>query len=323
MRRIPRGVIAALVVVVAVLGTLLTVYLTMLAPQLRERRKTRHALTEVQERFKQVQADFGYNPNPQAELDLLRQEIDALDVALKSMGKLGEATLPEPLMPPELDTPDDAQLLRRYRTHLEDLAEEIDTRVRDAYSQRRIIFDRSIVLDSEIRSTAEARFRKANLLVAEELSLMLLSADIFALRKLDAKPPVRRGDILQFTFDVEVEMAADNLVRFVYLLREQPAYYYLEDVDIRPVSDARGASYFEPRESLDIRMAATIGTVRSQTETETPEERREKAKQLAEQRQEQEAKKSSDPWAAMMRQLDDPTADKSQFGEKKPWWKFW
>jgi len=165
--------------------------------------------------------------------------------------------------------------------------------------------------------------QKANLLVEEDLCMMLLNSDIFALRELDAKWPAKRGDLMQFTFDVTIELASDNLLRFVYLLREQPAYYYLEDVDIRPVGEGRGKSYFDPGESLDLRMAATIATIRSQTEAESPEDRREKAKELAEQRKEQEARKSSDPWAVMMKQLDDPTADKTQFGEKKPWWKFW
>lgn len=344
-RRIPPRLVAAIVVVIAVAGTLLVVYATILAPQIKTRKRIKKDLEEAWTKVETVQRDFGHNPKPQAELALLTQEVQDLEAAVASVEKVSQAKLPADLFPPELDTPDSDQLLRRYRDHLEDRVEEVEKRVKDTFDEKRITYDREIELKYEISFDygTEQRNRRMeiigksnklmiDLLVFEDVARILRDAEIFALREWKPLGEVRADKLRLLSYEVEVELSTRSLARLAYLLREQEAYYYFADLEVEPVSRNRGGRYFETgggsSDDLDeLRLTAKLRTLRTQEErSDTGEgslDRRELAKKRAEEQRLRDEAAATNPWLLTMAQLNDPDVDKSKFGEKKPWWKFW
>lgn len=321
--KIPRRVGIGLLVVLGLAVALGVVFVVKIRPQMQERKAVLAKLERAENNLKRVYTDFGNHTNPRERLADLQKEIESLSAAVTSLRKLNQSTIPNQLFPEDYKSPDKELQLRNTRTYLEEKADEIEERVRDDYSDRRVTLDRAIDWPDQAKDLADAQMRMMNLLVQEDLAEALLSADIFALRKLRAEKPKRRESMWTFTYRVELETSAEGLLKLLYQLRAQDAYYSLDEVRISPLRAGRGDSYFEADER-DLTVVATISTYRLQTKEDEAEidlEARARARQEEEKRA--EAKKASDPWQFMMNQLETPDADKEMFGEKKPWWKFW
>lgn len=330
---------ASAVVTVAVLGTLAVVYFTILAPQIKTRRKLQYDLEGVQSRAGTVQRRFGNNPDPEAELALLEREVDALQTAITSLAKISNARLPATVFPEDIDTPDVQQLLFRYGTFLDEAGEELEDRLRDKYREKRIPFSRDIRFKTKLPWARGARIKKhlvvdaANKIAVglsglEDVAQLFLDAEVFAVRGLRSQGSVRTENIWLLTYKIEVELSTQSLARLMYLMRDQEAYYYFTILGIEPVTDIRGNTYFSRKQSDledmdELRLTGSIRTIRNQAQAVSLEERREEAREASAVERAQQERRDNDPLAWMIQQLENPDGDKSVFGEEKPWWKFW
>ncbi len=337
--RLSPRVIASLVVVTAVLGTLLVVYLTILAPQLKARRRLQRELDGAEARWESTIKHFGYSMDPQTEITLLAQEVNVLETAVRSLAKISDAKLPTHLFPEAMFTEDVDQLVWRYQDHLDTTAEAVEERVDDAYRNKRVPLARAVEFTTTLSVgradkrnptvvVEQANKKMASLLAAEELCYLLLDAEIFALRELDVAKAVRSNELWVLSYEVTAEVSTESLVRLSYLMRERQAYYYFENLELEPMTKNRGNRYFSRSagdfEDMDeMELTATISTIRSQTQAQASTGRREQARANAEARREAQERRANSAWMHIVGQLEDPDADKAMFGEKKPWWKFW
>jgi len=264
--------IGGVAVAVAILAGM---YLLIVRPRMKDWNETRAQIKDRQKRLDQLRKDFSDQDDPSIELRILYAEVQSLEEANKALEKVKKAGRESEDLPEQLKDPDPKIKLELHRDFIKEVMASDEEKITKDLEGAEIT-PPDFKLYTELKYPGEAAYymnRSDGLrgIVNSMVKAQSRGSDII-IDKLTledyAKGSKRRsaaGNVLSYFF--VMTMDAKSLVSFMYNLKDEEGYYFVEEMTIKPATRGRFGGSEDPKLLIDARIN-TVMIYKSEVEKE-------------------------------------------------------
>ncbi len=316
--KLRRKIIVSAVGIVAAIGVLVGAYLFALKPYVKSWQAAREEIRTREKKLADLRKAFADQLNPEDEMKVLREEIDGLTKANQALKKLQTAGVEPKSLPAELSDPDPQIKIEMYKDYMKQIMDAAKEKIKEKLKTAQIS-PPDLQLYSELKKADELSYylnRAAGLQgIVDALSKSRSSDGVLVFDKLTledfgAGSKRREGAITILSYQLKLTMDTQSLMSFLYNLRDEPSYYYIEELDITPRS---GGPSKKQQLSVDTRVDTTM-IFKSQVEAQVKEAAAAASQSVG-----------APPgglfgWAVQMKQQME---EDKKTGVQKKWYQFW
>jgi hypothetical protein len=246
--KLRRKLIVSGVGVVVVIAFIVGLYLLLLKPYVKSWREARDEIRKREDRLNELRTAFANQRNPEDELKVLQEEVVNLTKANEELQKLKTAGVERKNLPRELDDKDPEIRKELYRDYMKQVMEAAKNKVKDKLKSAQIS-PPDIDLFTDLKDADEVAYymnRAAGLQgIVDALTKSRTSDGTLVFDKLtleDFGPGMKRrqGAVNILNYQLKLTMDTQTLMSFLYNLREEPSYYFIESLEITPRSAVGG-----------------------------------------------------------------------------------
>lgn len=317
--KLTRKLVVSVTGVVVAVGLSVALYVLYGADYVKQWREVRTELRKREQRLGELRKEFAYVRDPKDELKVLRQEVKSLVEANQALQKVKTAGYETSDLPDALEDPEPEIRKELYKEYMKPVMEISEDNIKNKLREARIS-PPEIDLYTELSNADEAAYymnRAAGVqgiidaLTRAKPSGSTLVLDKVGFEDYDAGNKRREGAVNVMSYDLQMTMDTATLMSFLYHLREEDNYYFIERMQIIPRRGLGGS------QSLNI--AARINTTmvfESQVKTQV--------RQAIAGASKPEGKRGGGGWMAdLARAMAQEREEALRAGEEKKWWEFW
>ncbi len=239
-----RKIVVSIVGLLVVLGLAVASYLFVAKPKLKQWTEDRKKIKTRVEKLETLRKAFGNQKDPNIELRLLKTENLRLVQANKALEKIKTPGVEKSAFPKELQDKDPAIEKELFRNYMEHTMEAQKKTLTDTFKKAGIS-PPDIELYADLSHADEAAYytnRAAGLkgissALAKTSSLgnAVVVEDI-QLESYGKSRAGSKGALNVLNYTLNMTMNAKALISFLYNLKEEQAYYYVEEIALEPGS---------------------------------------------------------------------------------------
>lgn len=310
---------------VILIAGLTALYIVFLRPQMKEWTKINREIKDRKAELVRLQEAFGEQKDPKVMLKTLRLEIQNLGKAKAALNKIKRPGTEMKDMPVDLMDPDEEIRKALFDEYIKLLMETEEANIEKALKAAKI--DPPVInLLTPLRSTVEAPYyinRQTGLqgIINALVKTQESSGDRILFQELDledyAKGIERRsGSQNVLSYYLVLTMDMDNLISFIYNLRDEEGYYYVEEMTIKPATRQRFGT------KVELLVDARINTVLIYKSEELKEIQ--KAVQRSEVKSQRQAEGGTvGGFLALAAGIQKTTQKQIEREKNKKWYEFW
>jgi hypothetical protein len=314
--------VAGLIIIV---GAAVAFYILFAGPRVKVWRESRAEIKKRTGRLNELKKRFGNQSDPRVELLVLKKELENLRKANRALEKLKKAGVETKDLPPELNDKDQAIRRELYRDYMKDVMDATEDRIKKQLRDAQIS-PPDLELYNNLQSAAEAAYymnRAAglqgiiNAIGKTKTEDAAIAFDKLSLENYKQGQKGRKGAINILKYGVDMTMDVESLMSFIYHLKEEDGYYYIEQMDITPGATRRGAR------SQPLEINAKIGTLLVFKSEEKKQVKQAAAKTAARKKKKKGGGSGFGGLLGLAAAMKDTVKDEKAAARNKKWYEFW
>lgn len=296
-------------------------YIFVLSPRLKVWREAREEIGKRQTRLDELRKKFANQKNPQDEIAAVEQEIKNLRATIQQLEKVKTPGTETTSLPKELNDPEEAIRRELYKDYMKQVMDVAGGKIKERLKTAQIS-PPDLVLYEDLEQADEVAYymnRAAglqgiiNALAKSRSPESILTIDNLAMEKYAEGIKRREGAVNVLSYLLKTTMDTQTLISFLYNLRDESGFYYIESMEIKPGKSARGSS---PQLSVEARIDTTM-IFKSQVEIQVRTVIAQASKPAA------KAGGGGGGWMAEMAMAMKAEAERAKNRPKKKWYEFW
>lgn len=234
--------------VVVLIGLLVALYIFYLGPRVKVWREARGEVTKREKRLEDLRKSFANQRNPQDEVKVLQEEVKNLSRANDQLKKIQSVGTESSSLPKELQDPDPAIRREMYKDYMKTVMEAAEKKVKEKLKSAQIA-PPDIKLYSDLQNADEVAYYMnragglqglINALAESHSKGGTLLIDSISFEDYATGNVRRDGAVNIMSYSLKMTLDTQTLVSFLYNLKDQDSYYFINQMDITPLGAARG-----------------------------------------------------------------------------------
>jgi hypothetical protein len=258
------------------IGLIAASYRFYLSPRLKAWRESRKEVTQRKERVEALHKEFANQRDPKAELKTLEEEIQNLSTVLDDLKKIKTRGTEVGDLPPELNDPEEAIRRELYKDYMKQVMEVAGNNLKEKFKAGQIS-PPDLVLYEDLEKADEVAYymnRAGGLTgIVEALSeaktpVSTLVVDNITMEDYETGVQRREGAVNVLSYLLNMTIDTQTLISFIYHLRDQDNYYFLDEIEINPRLASRSSTQQQLTVQARINTTMTFESlVKSQVQT--------------------------------------------------------
>lgn len=257
------------------IGAVVASYMFYLGPRLKAWNESRKEVSKRQERVEELHKEFANQRDPKVELKTVEEEIQNLTVVLKDLEKIQAKGTEVRDLPPELNDPEEAIRRELYKDYMKQVMEVASNNLKEKFKAGQIS-PPDLVLYEDLERADEVAYymnRAGGLtgivdaLAEAKTPASTLVVDSVTMENYETGIQRREGAVNVLSYLLNMTLDTQTLISFIYHLRDQNNYYFMDEIIINPRTTARGSTQ---QLSVQARINTTMtfeSLVKSQVQT--------------------------------------------------------
>jgi hypothetical protein len=258
------------------IGLFTAAYIFYLGPRLKEWRENRKQVAERKERVEALHKEFGNQRDPRVELKTLEEEIQNLSNVLNDLKKIQTKGTEVGDLPSELNDPEEAIRRELYKDYMKQVMEVAGNKLKEKFKSGQIS-PPDLVLYEDLEKADEVAYymnRAGGLtgiveaLAEAKTPESTLVVDNITLEDYETGIKRREGAVNVLSYLLNMTVDTQTLISFIYRLRDQENYNFLDEIEINPRMLSRSSGQQQLNVQARINTTMTFESlVKSQVQT--------------------------------------------------------